>query len=57
VDGIGTSLSSMSKSMRSITSSGGAYTGFVDNLDPRDCPANSNTMWSERGTVSLVVVA
>jgi hypothetical protein len=35
VVGIGTSLSSMSRSIRSITSSGGAYIGFIDNLDPR----------------------
>jgi hypothetical protein len=56
VVGMGTSLSSMSKSIRSITSSGGACAGFVDSLKPKGCPAKSNAMWSDRGTVSLVVV-
>jgi hypothetical protein len=44
VVGIGTSLSSISRLIRSITSSGGACIGFVDNLDPRGCPVNSNVM-------------
>jgi hypothetical protein len=30
--------------------------GFVDSLKPKGCPAKSDTMWSDRGTVSLVVV-
>jgi hypothetical protein len=50
---MGTSLSSMSRLIRSITSSGGAYAGFVDSLEPKDCPAKSDTMQSDRGTVSL----
>jgi ketopantoate hydroxymethyltransferase len=54
--GTGTSPSSMSKSIRSITSSGDAYMGFVDSLEPRGYPAKSNAMQSDRGTVSLVVV-
>jgi hypothetical protein len=57
VVGIRTSLSSMSKLMRSITFSRDACMGFMDNLDPRDCPTNSDVMQLERGTVSLVVVA
>jgi hypothetical protein len=57
VVGMGTSPSSMSKLMRSITSSGGACTGFVDNLESRDCPVKSDAMWLDRGMVSLVVVA
>jgi hypothetical protein len=56
VVGIGTSPSSMSKSIRSITSSGGTCAGFVDSLKPKGCPAKSDTMWSDRGTVSLVVM-
>jgi hypothetical protein len=53
---MGTSPSSMSKSIRSITSSGGAYAGFMDSLEPNDYPAKSDAMQSDRGTVSLVVV-
>jgi hypothetical protein len=56
VVGMGTSLSSMSKSIRSITSSGGACAGFMDSLEPKGCPVKSNAMQSDRGTVSLVVV-
>jgi hypothetical protein len=54
--GMGTFPPSMSKSIRSITSSGGACAGFVDSLEPKGCPAKSDIMWSDSGTVSLVVV-
>jgi hypothetical protein len=53
---MGASPSSMSRSIRSITSSGGACAGFVDSLEPNGCPAKSDAMQSDRGTVSLVVV-
>jgi hypothetical protein len=56
VVGMETSPSSMSRSIRSITSSGGACAGFVDSLEPRGYPAKSNAIQSDRGTVSLVVV-
>jgi hypothetical protein len=54
--GIGTSPSSISKLIRSITSSRGTCARFVDSLEPKGCPVKSDAMWSDRGTVSLVVV-
>jgi hypothetical protein len=57
VVGMGTSPSSISRLMRSITSSGGVYTGFMNSLEPRGCPTNFDMIWLERGMVSLVVVA
>jgi hypothetical protein len=53
---MGTSPSSMSRSIRSITSSGGTCAGFVDSLEPKGYPAKSDVVWLDRGTVSLVVV-
>jgi hypothetical protein len=56
VVGMVTSPSSMSRLIRSITSSRGACAGFVDRLEPRGCPVKSDAMRSDRETVSLVVV-
>jgi hypothetical protein len=56
VVGMWTSPSSMSRLIRSITSSGGSGAGFVDSLEPKGYPAKSDAMWSDRETVFLVVV-
>jgi hypothetical protein len=50
--GMGTSPSSMSKLIRSITSIGDACAS----LKPKGCPAKSDAIRSDRGTVSLMVM-
>jgi hypothetical protein len=54
VVGMGTSPSSMSRLIRSITSSGGAGAGFVDSLEPKGCPAKSDVMRSVLHSSQLI---